>query len=142
MPRLRTGRFAGNTVVLESRIPQIIAVAEAETQGIALKAARNIVRIAKEHSREETGAMKAGWQYRKAPESKTYEVFNPVTYTIFNELGTIHMPAQPMLEPAMAETRLTYAADMRNLWAQLASGRIMAGRIARSESLRAGSTFA
>lgn len=140
-PRLASGQFVGATVVLESRIPQIIAVAEAETQQITQRAAQNMVRVAKDHSRVDTGAMKAGWQYRRAPEAKTYEVFNMVRYTIFNEFGTVNMSAQPMLAPAMAETQETYVGAMRGLWAQLASGRIMAGRIGRSESLRPGSTF-
>lgn len=130
------------TVTVESRFPQIIAIAEAHTQGASLRAAQNITRIAKDHSRVESGAMKAGWQYRRAPASKTYEVFNMVEHTIFNEHGTVNMAPQPMLAPAMAETRLTYPADIASIWTQLASGKILAGRITPSERLSPGSTFA
>lgn len=142
MPRLRTGQFAGMTVTLESRIPQIIAVAEAETQGATLRTAQLMVRVAKDRSRVESGSMKGGWQYRKAPQSKTYEVFNPVTHTVFNEYGTIYMAAQPMLTPAMEVARMTYPAEIRGIWAQLASGTILHGRISKAESLNPGSTFA
>lgn len=130
------------TVTLRSQIPQIIATAEAETQGATLKAAQNIVRIAKDRSREDTGAMKAGWEYRKAPESKTYEVFNAVRYTVFNEYGTIHMAAQPMLTPAIAETRLEYPKDIRSIWVQLASGKVLRGSgRSRAAALNPGSTL-
>jgi len=140
-----TRRFGGQTeVIVESRIPEIIAVAEAETQRATQQAANNIVHIAKDRSRVETGAMKAGWQSRRAPGNKTYEVLNPVTYTVYNEYGTINMGAQPMLAPAVEETRETFKNDIREIWEGLALGRAVTPSTrfsAAAEARRSGSTF-
>lgn len=109
-------------VTVDSRIPEMIAVAEAETQAATLKTARNIVAGAKARSRVDTEAMKMGWQFRRGLESKTYEVFNPVYYTVFNEYGTVNMTAQPMLTPAVEEARQEFPNEIRDIWVQLAMG--------------------
>lgn len=109
-------------VEVSSRIPQIVAVAQAETQIETQQAANNIVAGAKARSRVDTGAMKAGWQSRRAEEANTYEVFNPVYYTVFNEFGTVNMSAQPMLAPAVEEERQQFPERLRDIWMQLAMG--------------------
>lgn len=55
-------------------------------------------------SRVDTGAMRDGWAVTMdSPTSGT--VVNEVDHTIYNELGTVHMPAQPMLTPAVEHAR-------------------------------------
>lgn len=79
------------------------------TQGIASQAASElsaeVVRLAKEKSRVDSGAMQAGWNRAKigAGRKGGYRIYNTVPYTVFNEFGTSKMPAQPMLGPALTE---------------------------------------
>lgn len=55
-------------------------------------------------SRVDTGAMRDGWTAAMTgPAQGT--VFNDVPYTAYNEYGTVHMPAQPMLAPAIDRAR-------------------------------------
>ena len=59
---------------------------------------------AAQRSRVETGAMRDGWAVTmENPHSGT--VANEVDHTIYNEYGTVHMPAQPMLTPAIEHAR-------------------------------------
>lgn len=62
-------------------------------------------------SRVATGNMRAGWQGMMVSANEGV-VFNLVSYTIFNEYGTVYMSAQPMLRPAVEETRSDFEADM------------------------------
>jgi HK97 gp10 family phage protein len=142
MPRALPG--GAGSVFLEDRIPEIIATAEAETQLATRDVAQFIVKGAKDRSRVDTGAMKDGWQARRAPASKTYEVFNPVRYTIFHEIGTYKMPAQPMLAPAVEDARHVFVEEVSAIWEQLAVGgtvsrRARSGSLAHLERLRPGS---
>lgn len=79
------------------------------TQGIASQAASElsaeVVRLAKEKSRVDSGKMQAGWNRSKigAGRKGGYRIYNTVPYTVFNEFGTSRMEAQPMLGPAMVE---------------------------------------
>lgn len=117
-------RGTETVVTLETRIPEVIAVTEAETQGATQDTARFVVEEAKRRSRVESGAMRQGWQTRRAPEAKTYVVFNPVPWTIFNEFGTTNMPAQPMLGPAVELGREHFKDDVAHIWQQVATGGI------------------
>lgn len=108
--------------VVSSRIPQIVALAQAGTQRETQQAANNIVAEAKARSRVNTGAMQAGWQSRRAEGDNSYEVFNPVYYTVFNEFGTVNMPAQPMLAPAVEQERQEFPHRLQEMWVQLAMG--------------------
>lgn len=66
---------------------------------------KRIVELAKENSRVDTGAMQKGWNRSKIGEGRRggWRIFNTVPYTVHNEFGTVHMPAQPMLGPAVDE---------------------------------------
>lgn len=55
-------------------------------------------------SRVDTGQMRDGWAVTMdSPTSGT--VLNEVPHTIYNEWGTVHMSAQPMLTPAVANAK-------------------------------------
>ena len=48
-----------------------------------------------------TGALKAGWQVNVTGNGLTYT--NPVPYTIYQEMGTVHFPAKAMLSSSIPE---------------------------------------
>lgn len=80
---------------------------------LAVRRAEMAIEVrAKAHSRVLTGLMRGGWQHMVMG---PYEgmVFNLISYTIYNEFGTIHMSAQPMARPAVEETRASFEADVR-----------------------------
>lgn len=55
-------------------------------------------------SRVDTGQMRDGWAtVMDSPTSGM--VVNEVPHTIYNEYGTVHMSAQPMLTPAVEQAR-------------------------------------
>lgn len=80
---------------------------KASTLGLAFRAIGEVtgeaVRIAKDNSRVDTGAMQTGWTRRRVGEGGKagYRILNSVPYTVYNEFGTYKMSAQPMLGPAM-----------------------------------------
>lgn len=100
---------------LESRIPKIILLSQSGVTLAVRKAEAAIERRAKEKSRVDTGAMRGGWQHR-ATSSMEGVVFNLVSYTIYNEYGTVNMSAQPMLRPAIEETRGEFEKNIREAY--------------------------
>jgi HK97 gp10 family phage protein len=90
-------------VALTSRIPQIIAGSYAKGVMVVRRATARIESGAKRRARVDTGNMRGGWQSDN--NGLTGIVFNLVDYTIHNEFGTVNMSAQPMLRPAVEETR-------------------------------------
>jgi HK97 gp10 family phage protein len=99
-------------LLLTSRIPKIIIWAPVKITAAIRKAERAIVRRAQSKSRVDTGNMKGGWQ-SQAMGAFEGVVFNLVGYTIYNEFGTVYMSAQPMLRPAVEETRPEFEHDVR-----------------------------
>lgn len=87
-----------------SRIPEIIATAERETPAAVEKAVMDIEAGAKARSRVDTGQMRNGWQGEMTGETEG-RVSNSVEHAIYNEFGTVSMPAQPMMHPAAEEAR-------------------------------------
>lgn len=102
-------------VKLTNRFPAIIAVGNSGTAEDAEQAAIAIEQGCKEKSRYATGTMRNGWQTEQV-DTMTWRVFNPVGYTIFNELGTVFMSAQPMLIPTIEEVMPDFEADVRASW--------------------------
>jgi len=94
-------------VVLESRIPQIVATATTRVRLAVGATVGNIERGAKVRSRVDTGQMRSGWYGEMIGEFEG-EVGNPVEHTLYNEYGTEDMPAQPMLHPAVEEERVPF----------------------------------
>lgn len=98
-------------MTLTSRFPQIILLSQAKVTTAIRRAIYNITRRAMGKSRVATGNMRAGWQGQLVNANEGV-VFNLVEYTIYNEYGTVYMSAQPMLRPAVEETRSSFEADM------------------------------
>lgn len=101
--------------MLKSRIPQIILLSERKVAAAVRRAEASIERRAKQRSRVDTGNMRGGWQHQAQGPMEGI-VFNLVDYTIFHEYGTVHMSAQPMLRPAIEETRPEFEAAMRGAY--------------------------
>lgn len=65
-------------------------------------------------SRVATGEMRDGWTAEMTGPSEG-TVFNDVPHTIFNEVGTVNMTAQPMLTPAIDSARPRFTARVAKL---------------------------
>jgi hypothetical protein len=102
--------------VLKSRIPEIIAGAEAKAQAAVEVTVFNIEAGCKLRSRVDTGQMRNGWTGEMTGAAEGV-VYNPVEHTIFNELGTVNMAAQPMLAPSVEEARGPFLAAMAGVYA-------------------------
>lgn len=101
----------GTAVVLRSRIPEIVAGAQANAALAVQRTCERIETRAKARSRVDTGNMRAGWQHQMTGEMEGV-VFNLVEYTVYNEFGTIMMAAQPMLQPAIEESKEEFVRDI------------------------------
>ena len=101
--------------MLSSRFPQIIAASGPKVTLAVRRAEANIVRRAKGKSRVDTGNMRGGWQSQSLGPFEGM-VYNLVSYTIFNEYGTVNMSAQPMLRPAVEEAREEFESDVKKAW--------------------------
>ncbi len=66
-------------------------------------------------SRVDTGAMQKGWQTAEVDDD-TSQVGNAVEWVIYNELGTRHMSAQPMLYPAVEVARKPFVQRIRDAY--------------------------
>jgi len=53
----------------------------------------------------ETGRLREGWQVGRGDRDGEREVTNDVPYARYVEFGTIHMAAEPMIGPVLAEGR-------------------------------------
>jgi hypothetical protein len=92
-----------------TRIPEIVAEAERKVAAANEKTAFDIVSGCKARSRVDTGEMREGWDAAQVGATDWY-AYNPVEHTIWNEIGTTDMTAQPMLEPSVEENREPHAA--------------------------------
>lgn len=96
---------------LVSKIPEIIAGAEANAAIAVRKTCDRIETRAKARSRVDTGAMRDGWQSQMIASMEGI-VYNLIEYTVYNEFGTIFMSAQPMLQPAIEESKDEFVDDL------------------------------
>lgn len=101
--------------VLTSRIPKIVAESAMKASLVVHKTAHDIEAGAKERSRVDTGQMQSGWQTAIHGAFEA-EVGNAVEHSIFNELGTETMSAQPMLIPAVEAARGPFERAMATVY--------------------------
>ncbi len=79
--------------------------------------AKDIQKAAKARSRVDTGLMKRSWQVAEVDDD-TSQVGNTVEHSRFNEYGTRHMSAQPMLIPAVEAARKPFVQRIRKAYEQ------------------------
>lgn len=101
--------------MLKSSFPRIISESGALVAAAVQRTAARIVSGSQKRSRVRTGFMRSGWQMKTLG---PYEVmvYNMVSYTIYNEYGTIHMSAQPMLRPSVEEARMEFYGEVSDAW--------------------------
>lgn len=103
------------TATWRSRIPQIIAAAEARASQIVAETGFAIEAGAKRRARVDTGFMRGEIRFRQTGPLEG-EVVAGAAYTIHHEFGTVHMAAQPMLVPAAEEARPGFEAAISGLY--------------------------
>lgn len=89
-------------VTYKSTLPERKAVLERGIPIVVEKTAADATRIAKEKSRVDTGAMRAGWTFSMVGPKRAI-VGNAQEHSVYNEYGTRHMSAQPMIRPAIVQ---------------------------------------
>lgn len=103
MPAAIWADFKLNTAKLDT----LLASTQAAADGAAEEEAAEIVQGCKRRSRVRTGAMKRMWNRQRIGVGRRggWRIYDSIPYTIYNEFGTIHMSAQPMLGPEMRAAR-------------------------------------
>lgn len=101
---------------LESRFPQIVADAERKVAEAVDSAGRRIESGARARARVDTGQMRGEIQWHHGPGPYEGEVIAGARHTVFNEYGTRHMSAQPMLGPATEDAREPFLRDLRDAY--------------------------
>lgn len=77
---------------------------ERKTATAVRQTLKGMQKTAKARSRVDTGRMKAGWEIVEITDHSGV-LRNTVRHVVFNEYGTRHMSAQPMLHPAAEQAR-------------------------------------
>lgn len=101
--------------MLFTRFPLIIARSAFKARQAREDTQKEMVQIAQDRSRVDTGEMRAGWEDE---DDGAYEgiVFNLVSHTIDNEYGTVNMSAQPMLRPAIEQCQPKFEDRLRGIF--------------------------
>jgi len=100
---------------LTSRLSQIADDAEDRTEAAVERTVFAVEGGAKRRARVDTGGMRAGLQGRKTDRFGGV-VEGLAAHTIYNEYGTRHMSAQPMLTPAAEDAREPFYRALREAW--------------------------
>jgi HK97 gp10 family phage protein len=101
---------------LTSRLTAGAGDRDRKTRAAVERTVHDIESGAKQRARVDTGAMRAGIQGRMTSDHEG-RVEALVEYTIYNEFGTRHMAAQPMLIPAAEAARESFVLAVREAWA-------------------------
>lgn len=86
-----------------NHFPRIIAECEAGVEAALTAACVFIMDGSERRARVASGDMKSGFRYEILT-GFSAKVWNEKEYAIYNEFGTKHMSAQPMMRPAVDET--------------------------------------
>lgn len=87
-------------VVKRNSLPAIAAKLPIAATTIVGNRGAEMVTIAQQHSRVDTGEMRAGWTFETKGKPVVGTLTNAVEHTEYNEYGTRYMSAQPMARPA------------------------------------------
>jgi len=96
------------TVKIQTRFPQVTDRIARRIADVTAKAAFDVEGEAKTRSRVDTGNMRNSIR-SESNDPFTWTVTGYAEYTIYNELGTRHMSAQPMFTPAIERVGPEYA---------------------------------
>lgn len=97
--------------VTSNKLPTLARRVPERTHEVVAASLERVAEGCRRRSRVDEGEMRDGWAV--AFEGPTDgRVFNDVPHTIFNEYGTVHMSAQPMLAPSIDEERPRFVAEL------------------------------
>ncbi len=103
------------TIKLEfNRFPEIAEALPVETGEIVKETAYEIEGEAKVRAPVDTGALRASIETSHPARTRS-EVATGVEYGVYQEYGTVKMPAQPFMTPAAEAARPRFMGKMRNL---------------------------
>lgn len=95
-----------------NNVPKVTATLRSNTASKTLAVVKKIQSTAKVLAPVETGALRDSIVIEKVSEYK-YTVYPLVEYALFQELGTIHNPPHPFMQPAAAQHREEYFESMK-----------------------------
>lgn len=101
------------TVRVRTRFPQIKAEYEAKAALVTAKAAHDLVSLAQQRARVDTGYMKGAINAQGS--GLEWSVHSPAEYSIYNEFGRVGDPGQPFMLPAAEIVRPAYIAALKRL---------------------------
>lgn len=104
-------------VVFITQIPRLVDESPTKARFAVEQACVLVVTRSMGHSRVRSGLMRSEWKYDMHETEIEGTVFNLIRYAVYNEYGTRHMAAQPMLRPAIAETRPEFEALVAEIYA-------------------------
>ena len=98
--------------VLRSDLTKIAGKAGEAAKRALLRTGADVVAMTKQLAPVDTGKLQHS--YGAVPvSSQEVHVGTDVEYAIFQEFGTVHMPAQPHLTPAMQQSEVTFQARLK-----------------------------
>ncbi|MCR4340771.1 MAG: HK97 gp10 family phage protein [Gemmatimonadaceae bacterium] len=106
--------MATTSVIVRSRVPQVIAKVHASAAIAVAKAALDVEAQAKNRAPVDTGFLKNSIHASKEQET-VWRVDSPADYSLYVELGTRRMAPQPYLIPALEFVRPSLEAALRRL---------------------------
>jgi HK97 gp10 family phage protein len=101
-------------VVVRNDFPAIIKGMAPKAATIVAKAALDIQEGAQRRAPVDTGTLRASIQAKRISATH-WEVWVGVDYGIYLEYGTVNMPAQPYLRPAVADVADSFRKAMRKV---------------------------
>lgn len=90
--------------ITRNRIPAIMAAMPLQVDAIVAKVAADVMADAQQRAPIDTGNLRATHYFRKVKDS-LYQVGASAPYTLYVEMGTRRMRAQPFLVPAAVAGR-------------------------------------
>lgn len=109
-----TDGFTARWVIQSNILPAIIASLGPRADAFCAKAAHDIEAIAKANAPVDTGTLRNSIKAVKIA-TAVWRVIVGVEYGLYVEWGTVHMAAQPYLQPAVNTVRPQFLAAMRTL---------------------------
>lgn len=101
-------------VIDTNRIPALMAAMPAKVDAIVAKVAADMMADAQSRAPIDTGNLRGSHYFRKVATAE-YEVGASASYTLYVELGTRYMRAQPFLMPAWVAGRYRLLQALRRV---------------------------
>lgn len=107
-----------SVMIQRNRLPSLPGLARAGVRAAVQKAVTDVEAQAKTRAAVDTGAMRNSIHGSMIGDAEG-QVTVGVDYAVFNEYGTVHMPAQPFMHPAAEAVRPSFEAAIKQAIAGL-----------------------